>query len=112
MTDFTPGRGDRDELARTLDPSRVEGRHIGTAHAGVLLHELQAAAIADVLWAAGWRKKPSRDEVARVLAVSNGWPLDEWEQIITEPISRTLTYWATADAILALLDGPTETGEK
>jgi hypothetical protein len=63
---------------------------------------------ADAVLAAGWRKMPSKDEIARALALSDGWPADEWEQIIKEPISRTLTYGATADAILALMDGDNE----
>lgn len=64
--------------------------------------------VSESLLAAGWRKMPNKDEIARALAISNGWPADEWEQIIKEPISRTLTYWATADAILALMDGDNE----
>ena len=88
---------DRDELARVLDPSGVEGRHIGTAHAGLVLHERQAAAIAEVLWSAGWRKKPSRGDL--IVQLAQFWAGQHSLETAT-------------DAILALLDGPTETGEK
>lgn len=76
---------DRDELARVLSPYDH-----ATANSSVA---------ADVLWSAGWRKMPSREAV--IEAMSNlgvDWLYDDAS--------------SAADEVLALLDGPTETGEK
>ena len=106
MTDFTPGRGDRDELAEAIsDRSEYEGFP-------------PADEIADALWSAGWRKKPSREDVARAM-----WNLPvnviDWEELRNLAALNDAEYKEArdyvleqADAILALLDGPTETGEK
>jgi hypothetical protein len=78
---------DRDELTRLM-----------YANADVT-NMLDAECAADVVWAAGWRKKPSREAVES--------HLEQMEFHWSEP-------WAgdVLDAILALLDGPTENGEK
>lgn len=41
----------REEIVAELDPSRVEGRHSGRNHAGLVLHPKQAEAIADAILA-------------------------------------------------------------
>lgn len=61
--------------------------------------------VADVLWSAGWRKKPSRGAMIATLAKEQ--LLDGYSWGSVEKL-----YGTQADAILALMDGPTETGEK
>lgn len=57
------------------------------------------------LRAAGWRKKPSRGAMIATLAKEQ--LLDGYSWGSVEKL-----YGTQADAILALMDGPTETGEK
>ena len=71
--------------------ARVASRTIGD---GDYVNGGAGDAVADALWAAGWRKKPSAPELVLVLVETNG-----------------LSYGERADAILALMDGPTETGD-
>lgn len=91
---------DRDELANAV------GVALANAYdddAAVTVEE----PVADALWAAGWRKKPSREAVARAVALG----LDGWNDYdaASEDYKRELL--SGADAILALMDGPTETGD-
>lgn len=78
---------DRDELAATI---KNGGWPSGSEH-------FYSDDAADAVIAAGWRKKPSRGEL-KALFVGD----------------QALHYLAPriADAVLALLDGPTETGGK
>lgn len=96
---------DKEELARDL--SNFLGQALARAYddpAIVTIEEPVAAA----LIAAGWRKKPSREAIAGVLEESDpegGSVPDEGE--------REFSFWYDqADAILALMDGPTETGDQ
>lgn len=85
---------DRDELARLLNDSDPEH--------GVPVPDDDDEPYAfwydqaEAILAAGWRKKPSAERIA---------------EVIGRYCSGGLTLVA-ADAVLALLDGPTETGEK
>lgn len=83
---------DRDELA--ADIRRVDGKH-----------DLGAGALSDVLWAAGWRKKPERDAMARAIFELQYHSTHWWDA--KEPEKND--YRNRADRILALMDGPTET---
>lgn len=97
---------DRDELARAVRPVLSEYGAWGTvppehpvgvpAWGDSLASEYSDCpeSIADALWAAGWRKKPSAAELVLVLVETKG-----------------LSYGERAEAVLALMDGPTETGE-
>ena len=81
---------DRDELERVL-------RQYDMVVGG------RAQYAAGALWSAGWRKKPSREAVKSVLAEMG---------VDTEADDNDVFHGVVADAILALLDGLTETGEK
>ena len=85
---------DRDELAATI---RGGGWPSGSEH-------FYADDAADAVIDAGWRKKPSREEVIDALNVS--------DPIVGGSAFADVHWGAQADAVLALLDGPTETGEK
>jgi hypothetical protein len=54
---------DREKLLRALDPSGIDGRHLGANHAGLVLHPRQAEAIADAILASEWLR--ARDERVR-----------------------------------------------
>ena len=112
---------DRDELAQVLSPYDH-----ATANSRVG---------ADAAWAAGWRKKPSVSGLAAILDSATAMlcprcglqvPTErEWEET-PEGEGREMCWdapgciqsdygrldIARAAAILALMDGPTETGEK
>lgn len=93
---------DRDELARELSaPGLRQQLFAGDPH------DFVPEYAADVLWSAGWRKKPSTEELLACVehAIDQYLREDLPEDGLTE--SETVT-----DAILALLDGPTKTGEK
>lgn len=106
---------DRDELAREVRPVLSEygawgtlppERPLGVPEWGDSLSSESSdcpEAIAAALWAAGWRKKPSREALVDALGGSDDPVLHDL---------RISVWGATADAILALMDGPTETGEK
>lgn len=61
-----------------------------------------AERLADSLIAEGWRKKPSRDEVARAIA----WGVDgvDGEQFDDAAVDYRLEMLQGADAVLALMD--------
>ena len=109
MTDFTHGQSDRNELAEAIsDRSEYEGFP-------------PAEEIADYLWSAGWRKKPSREELRKVYILAYAQAPrekvtipaqlcpDDYDGSTLEATSINME--PILDAILALLDGPTETGE-
>ena len=59
---------------------------------------------ADVVWAAGWRKMPSVEELIDALSDDLNWnPGQEHPHLLMVNM---------AESILALMDGPIETGEK
>jgi hypothetical protein len=82
---------DRDELTRLM-----------YANADVT-NTLDAERAADVVWAAGWRKMPSRDLIIREMAEIDEQTVDEasWK-------AMEYMYGPHADAILALVDGDNE----
>lgn len=86
---------DREELAEAIsDRSDYEGFP-------------PADEIADALWSAGWRKKPEREAIAR--AIASG--LDGWNDFDAASDDYKRELLEGADAVLALMDGPTEAGE-
>ena len=108
---------DRDELARAIDFEVATYRPITTwgvqqepdfKDLGLTLADGSdmPVNIAKAVFEAGWRKKPSREAVAR--AVASG--LDGWNDYdaASEDYKRELL--SGADAVLALMDGPTEKG--
>ena len=88
---------DRDELAKVICDACEDD-------ASVIPYDVRAA---DAVIVAGWRKKPSATEVREWVSanfvVSNGTQV--WVEFQGSVDGFT-------DAILALLEGPTETGEK
>lgn len=94
---------DRDELAEILERSDPEGGSHPDYGGPEFSYWYPQA---DAVIAAGWRKKPSREELADLLTRVR---VDG-----ARPVNGVLSIDAHsfADAILALLDGPTETGEK
>lgn len=83
---------DRDELARELSaPGLRQQLFAGDPH------DFVPEYAADALWSAGWRKKPSREELRIAI--------DRYDSAASHDEGLL-------DAVLALLDGPTETGEK
>ena len=79
---------DRDELAATI---RDGGWALDSEH-------FYADDAADAVIAAGWRKKPSREALVEAIENSDSWSVQHWSLTV-------------AEAVLALMDGPTETGE-
>jgi hypothetical protein len=78
---------------------------------------LDAECAADVVWAAGWRKKPSREDVLDRLRAPEHAPMYDHDERDGSCRSCPWPLYMLApediaDAILALLDGPTEMGEK
>ena len=105
----------RDELAATLTGQHFDGQGCGGSHAGACSScygpsPMSAHEIADALIAEGWRKKPSREELAAAL-----WNLPingmDWREL-NELAERDAADYAEhrdyvleqADAILALMD--------
>ena len=92
---------DYNDLAQVIsqETRKYYGLDVGTGSGP------RAVYVADVLWAAGWRKKPSATEVRQWVsanfAVSNGTQV--WVEFQGSIDGFT-------DAILALMDGPTEKG--
>jgi len=80
---------DRDELARDIGASLPDWTTVDRAFG------INLPVLADAVWAAGWRKKPTKEELVYVL---------EDAPRFAEPAD-------VAALILALLDGPTENGE-
>ena len=86
---------DRDELAEAIsDRSDYEGFP-------------PADEIADFLWSVGWRKKPSREAIAAAIALA----VDDVDDLDSEPEDYRVEMFDGAYAVLALMDGPTETGD-
>jgi hypothetical protein len=77
---------DRDELAKAV-------------LAGMTNPFVTPGELSDALWAEGWRKKPSREDMARAIGADFGF---RWNQI---PPLTSESYLRIADAILALMDG-------
>lgn len=98
MNDSIHGQSDRDELARVAGRTIDDGNYVNGG---------AGDEVAEVLWAAGWRKKPEQEAIAR--AIASG--LDGWNDYdaASEDYKRELL--EGADAVLALMGGPTETGE-
>ena len=95
---------DREEMARAVwaaEGRKPEGFD-NPMNVGLVRKSSETA---DALWAAGWRKKPERAQVIRALAKEQ--LLDGYTGGAVERF-----YGPQADAVLALMDGPTETGEK
>lgn len=85
----------RDELADELEGDLCRDECYSGAAADAPFSPERAA---DFLIAEGWRKKPSRDELADAIGGEYGY---RWEQI--PPMTRE-AYLMIADAILALMD--------
>lgn len=102
MTDFTHGQSDRDELARLIEADSNYLRDLD-GYGWVLDGKLAA----DAAIAAGWRKKPEREAIAR--AIASG--LDGWNDFDAASDDYKRELLEGADAVLALMDGPTEAGE-
>lgn len=82
----------RDELVKILATPRM--------HTNGSLDKHRATA--DALIAEGWRKKPSRDEVARAIAL--GVDGVDGEQFDEAAVDYRLEMLQGADAVLALMD--------
>ena len=85
---------DRDELAEILERSDPEGGSHPDYGGPEFSYWYPQA---DAVIAAGWRKRPSREELRIAI--------DRYDSAASHDENLL-------DAILALLDGPTETGEK
>ena len=89
---------DCDELAELLAEERDKHPRVP--------NDMDSWGLAEVVWSAGWRKKPERDAMARAIFELQYHSTHWWDA--GEPEKND--YRNRADAILALLDGPTETG--
>lgn len=85
----------RDELATRI------GGHMAEDRAGFGSCDYPSD-LADALIAEGWRKKPSRDEVARAIAL--GVDGVDGEQFDEAAVDYRLEMLQGADAVLALMD--------
>lgn len=105
---------DREELAKVINKSFYRMQAGDTFGYQPTFNEGDAQLAGDV-WAAGWRKKPSREAIARSLYVADHWGIKDaggrWDEGFPFPWEVNACF-RSADAILALLDGPTENGEK
>lgn len=113
-----------DELARVIDaeaatyvPATAWGEDIDMSDRGLTLADGSdmPLSIGKAVWEAGWRKMPSREILARELYVSDNAGVEDagshWDHGTVREWTIERVY-RQADAILALMDGPTETGEK
>lgn len=92
----------RDELEDAIDEA-LGDRQNWESYGGCLsLADEASRNVADALIAEGWRKKPSRDEVARAIA----WGVDgvDGEQFDEAAVDYRLEMLQGADAVLALMD--------
>lgn len=96
---------DRDELAEILERSDPEGGSHPDYGGPEFSYWYPQA---DAVIAAGWRKKPSREAVEFALYERLGGNVDLGEPFMPDHYNR-MKAENLADAILALLDGPTET---
>lgn len=92
---------DKDDLAREIYLSDFWANPVAAANdwdSGIApVREVeQAAHVARALWADGWRKKPSREQVAHALSGAEG---------LGGVFGPQEKHWNQADAILALMDG-------